>query len=157
MKADTRLFGEIDITEDKIITLENGMIGLPEYQTFALIFDEASEKKASVMWLQSMDDPETAFPVMQPNLVKEDYNPTVNEEMLSPLGTLTDENTYVLVTLTARSDIRQTSVNLKAPIIINTDTKKGCQIIIDGDYPVNTESMRRQREKRKRRSDRCWH
>ena len=57
MKADTRLFGEIDITEDKIITLENGMIGLPEYQTFALIFDEDSEKKDSVMWLQSMDDP----------------------------------------------------------------------------------------------------
>lgn len=136
MKADTRLFGEIDITEDKIITLENGMIGLPEYQTFALIFDETSEKKASVMWLQSMDDPQTAFPVMQPNLVKEDYNPTVNDEMLSALGTLTDENTYVLVTLTARPDITQTSVNLKAPIIINTDTKKGCQIIIDGDYPV---------------------
>lgn len=136
MKADTRLFGEIDIAEDKIITLENGMIGLPEYRRFALIFDEGAEKKAFVMWLQSMDDPETAFPVMQPNLVKEDYNPTVNEEMLSPLGVLTDENTYVLVTLTARTDVKQTSVNLKAPIIINTDTKKGCQIIIDGDYPV---------------------
>ena len=26
MKADTRLFGEIDIAEDKIITLENGMV-----------------------------------------------------------------------------------------------------------------------------------
>ncbi len=136
MKADTRLFGEIDIAEDKIITLENGMIGLPDYRRFALIFDEGAEKKAFVMWLQSMDDPETAFPVMQPNLVKEDYNPTVNEEMLSPLGVLTDENTYVLVILTARADVKQTSVNLKAPIIINTDTKKGCQIIIDGDYPV---------------------
>lgn len=136
MKADTRLFGEIDIAEDKIITLENGMIGLPEYRRFALIFDEEAEKKTSVMWLQSMDDPETAFPVMQPNLVKEDYHPTVNEEMLSALGVLTDENTYVLVTLTARTDVKQTSVNLKAPIIINTDTKKGCQIIIDGDYPV---------------------
>ncbi len=27
MKANTRLFGEIDIDEEKIITLENGMIG----------------------------------------------------------------------------------------------------------------------------------
>ena len=43
MKAVTRLFGEIDIQEDKIITLENGMIGLPEYQKFALIFDEEKE------------------------------------------------------------------------------------------------------------------
>ena len=58
MKADTRLFGEIDIAEDKIITLENGMIGLPEYQTFALIFDEASERKASVMWLSQWTTPD---------------------------------------------------------------------------------------------------
>ena len=67
MKANTRLFGEIDIADDKIITLEDGMIGLPEYRNFALIFDEEKEKdKSSVMWFQSMDDPQTAFPVMQP-------------------------------------------------------------------------------------------
>ena len=83
MKANTRLFGEIDIADDKIITLEDGMIGLPEYRNFALIFDEEKEKdKNSVMWFQSMDDPHTAFPVMQPNLVRPDYNPMVNDEML---------------------------------------------------------------------------
>ena len=50
MKANTRLFGEIDIADDKIITLEDGMIGLPEYRNFALIFDEEKEKdKSSVM------------------------------------------------------------------------------------------------------------
>ena len=137
MKADTRLFGEIDIEEEKIITLENGMIGLPEFQKFALIFDEEKGmKSSSIMWLQSMDDPQTAFPVMQPNTVKPDYNPTVNDEVLSPLGELKEENTYVLVTLTAASDVKETSVNLKAPIVINTDTRKGCQIIVEDDYPV---------------------
>lgn len=137
MKANTRLFGEIDIAEEKLITLENGMIGLPEFCKFALIFDEEKGVAASkVMWFQSMDDPETAFPVMQPNLVKPDYNPTVNDEMLSGLGELTEENTYVLVTLTANADVTKTSVNLKAPIVINTDTRKGCQIIVEDDYPV---------------------
>lgn len=47
MKANTRLFGEIDIADDKIITLEDGMIGLPEYRNFALIFDEEKEKDKS--------------------------------------------------------------------------------------------------------------
>ena len=94
MKANTRLFGEIDIADDKIITLEDGMIGLPEYRNFALIFDEEKEKdKSSVMWFQSMDDPHTAFPVMQPNLVRPDYNPMVNDEMLRPLGGMTEDNT----------------------------------------------------------------
>ncbi len=137
MRANTRLFGEIDIEEEKIITLESGMIGLPEFQKFALIFDEEKGvKPSSVMWFQSMDDPQTAFPVMQPNTVKPDYNPTVNDEVLSALGELKEENTYVLVTLTASSDVKQTSVNLKAPIVINTDTRKGCQIIVEDDYPV---------------------
>jgi len=137
MKANTRLFGEIDIAEDKLIILENGMIGLPEFCKFALIFDEEKGQDASkIMWLQCMDDPQTAFPVMQPNLVKPDYNPTVNDEMLSGLGDLTEENTYVLVTLTANADVTKTSVNLKAPIVINTDTRKGCQIIVEDDYPV---------------------
>lgn len=36
MKANTRLFGEIDIADDKIITLEDGMIGLPEYRNFCI-------------------------------------------------------------------------------------------------------------------------
>ena len=126
MKANTRLFGEIDIADDKIITLEDGMIGLPEYRNFALIFDEEKEKdKSSVMWFQSMDDPHTAFPVMQPNLVRPDYNPMVNDEMLRPL-----------VTLTAAPDPKDTSVNLKAPIVINTDTRRGAQIIVEDDYPV---------------------
>ena len=137
MRAITRLFGEIDIEEDKIITLDKGMVGLPEYRKFALIFDEEKGiEKSSIMWFQSMDDPETAFPVMQPNTVKPDYNPTVSEEQLSSLGDLNDENLYVLVTLTASANIEDTTVNLKAPIVINTETKKGCQIIIEDDYPI---------------------
>lgn len=137
MRAITRLFGEIDIEEDKIITLEKGMIGLPDFRKFALIFDEEKGlKKSSVMWFQSMDDPETAFPVMQPNVVKPDYNPMVSSEILSTLGEMTEENTYVLVTLTASPKVEETTVNLKAPIVINTATKKGCQIIVEDDYPV---------------------
>lgn len=137
MKADTRLFGTIDIEEDKIIRLTGGMIGFPELQNFALIFDEEEkEKKRTIMWLQSMDEPQIAFPVMHPNDVKADYNPTVNDDMLKPLGNLTDENIYILVTVTAKKDVNETSINLKAPIIINTESRLGCQMIVEDDYPV---------------------
>ena len=46
MKADTRLFGEIDIQDDKIITLNEGIIGFPDLQHFTLIFDEEKKEKA---------------------------------------------------------------------------------------------------------------
>lgn len=137
MKADTRIFGEIEIEDDKIITLEKGMIGFPKLNHFALIYDEEKESKYnSIMWLQSMDDPDIAFPVMMPNVVKEDYKPNVSEEMIAPLGTLTDENTYLLVTVTVPKKVEDFSVNLKAPVVINMDNHKGVQLIVEDDYPV---------------------
>lgn len=137
MKAKTRIFGEIEIEDEKIITLEKGMIGFPDLNHFALIFDEEKEQKdTTIMWLQSMDEPDIAFPVMMPHVVKEDYDPNVSEAAIAPLGDLTPENTYLLVTVTVPRNIKEFSVNLKAPIIINMDNRKGVQLIVEDDYPV---------------------
>ena len=137
MKANTRIFGEIEIEDEKIITQEKGMIGFPDLNHFALIFDEEKEQKdTTIMWLQSMDEPDIAFPVMMPHVVKEDYDPNVSEAAIAPLGDLTPENTYLLVTVTVPRNIKEFSVNLKAPIIINMDNHKGMQLIVEDDYPV---------------------
>lgn len=137
MKANTRVFGSIDVADDKIITMEKGMIGFPELTHFALIFDEEKkDKKFKIMWLQSMDDGDIAFPVMDPMQCMEDYKPSVNEEIIAPLGEMTSENTYLLVTVTVPKKVEDFSVNLKAPIVINVNTNKGAQVITEDDYPV---------------------
>ncbi len=136
MKAATRLFGEIEIDESKIITFEDGIIGFPDMKKFTLIFDEEKEGRPSISWLQSMDEPEIAFPVMDPLFVCEAYNPSVEDELLKNLGTIKEDNLYVLVTVTVPQDIKELAVNLKAPIVINTDTRKASQIIVEDDLPV---------------------
>ena len=137
MKAVTRLFGTIDVADEKIIKMERGMIGFPNLTNFALIFDEEKkDKKFKIMWLQSMDDGDVAFPVADPIQLKEDYKPLVNEEIIAPLGEMTEDNTYILVTVTVPKKVEDFSVNLKAPIVINMDTNKGAQIITEDDYPV---------------------
>ena len=104
---------------------------------FALIFDEEKkDKKFKIMWLQSMDDGDIAFPVADPIQLKEDYKPLVNEEIIAPLGEMTEDNTYILVTVTVPKKVEDFSVNLKAPIVINMDSNKGAQIITEDDYPV---------------------
>ena len=51
MKAETRIFGTIEIEDEKIVTMEKGMIGFPELKHFALIFDEEKEEKdRTIMW-----------------------------------------------------------------------------------------------------------
>lgn len=136
MKAATRLFGEIEIDESKIITFEDGIIGFPDMKKFTLIFDEEKEGRPSISWLQSMDEPETAFPVMDPLFICETYNPSVEDELLKNLGTIKEDNLYVLVTVTVPQNIKELAVNLKAPIVINTDTRKASQIIVEDDLPV---------------------
>lgn len=147
MKANTRLFGEIDIEEEKIITLENGMIGFPELQKFTLIYDSESDGKASsIMWLQSMDDGDIAFPVIEPYIIKPDYAPELNDELLSVFGEIKKDNIYVLSTITVPKDIKNMAMNLKAPIVVNMDTNRGGQIIVENDYPVKYKFYNRLKE-----------
>lgn len=137
MKVDTRLFGEIEVEEDKVICFENGIIGFPDCKQFTLIFDETEDgERKNIFWLQSLDESSFALPVMDPLLVKADYNPLVEQELLKSLGNLTEENTYVLVTVTVPSDIKKLSVNLRAPIVINVDELKAEQLIVDDSFPV---------------------
>ena len=113
MKANTRAFGEIEIEDEKIITLEHGMIGFPEYKHFTLIFnEERGDKKSVIKWLQCMDDGDIAFPVMDPTLVKEDYVLNINDEILSPLGEFGNDDTFILVTVTVPTDIEKMTANL---------------------------------------------
>ena len=137
MRVNTRLFGEIEIADEKIITFPSGIIGFPDMTKFTMIYDEEKGTNAGIRWLQSMDEPTFAMPVMDPLVVKEDYNPEVDDEILKNIGTLTPDNILVLVTITVPSDLTQMSVNLQGPIIINVDERKACQVIVDtADCPV---------------------
>lgn len=140
MKVTTKVFGEITIDDDKIITFPQGIVGFPDLTQFALIHD--SEKgNETIHWLQSLQETAFAMPVMDPLLVRADYNPEVDDEMLKQIGTLTAEEMLVLVTVTVPKDLTKMSVNLKGPIVINATEKKAVQVIIDGDeyqvkYPI---------------------
>lgn len=131
MEVNTRIFGLINIEDDKLIHFVNGIVGFPELTTFALIHD--NEKEGGIQWLQSMQEPQFAIPVINPLDVLEGYNPQVEDELLKPIGGLDPENMLVLVTVTVPSDLTKMTVNLRGPIVINAENKKACQVITEGD------------------------
>ena len=136
MTIDTRVFGEVTIDPAKIIHFENGIIGFPELEDFALIYDIEKGNNVGIRWMQSLQEPTFAMPVMDPLIVKPDYNPLVDDEILKPIGKLNPAETLVLVTVTVPKEPKNMSVNLMAPMIINAEEKKAVQIILDGDYEV---------------------
>ena len=136
MLVKTKFFGEVDLPEEKIITLDRGLIGLADYKRYTILYD-CEKEDANICWFQSVEEPTLALPIIKPWIVKEDYNPIVEDELLNHIGELTEDNLVLLLAMTVPQDIKEMSVNLKAPIIINADTRKGAQIICENqDYEV---------------------
>jgi flagellar assembly factor FliW len=66
MQINSRLFGEIDIQDDKLIVFEHGIMGFENLRKFALIFDSDKEGKNKIMWLQSMEEAGLAIEISAP-------------------------------------------------------------------------------------------
>lgn len=133
MVIKTRVFGEVTIDDSKIINFENGIIGFPDLKDFALIHDAEKGNNVGIRWMQSVQEPNFAMPVMDPLIVCPDYNPVVDDEVLKPIGQIDPDELLVLTTVTVPKDIKKMSANLRGPIVINVAERKACQIILDSD------------------------
>ena len=137
MKVNSRIFGEIEIDDNKIIHFPSGIIGFPEMTDFAIIYDEEKGKDAPIRWMQSLQEAGFALPVMDPLLIVKTYNPEVDDNYLIPLGEMREEDTLVLVTVSVPRELEKMSVNLQAPIVINAETRRAAQIIVNPErFPV---------------------
>ena len=131
MVAQTRLFGEVTIDDDKVLEFPNGIIGIEDKHKFAIIYDVDRGKDTSIRWLQSMEDPYLALPVIEPFAILDEYNPIIEDALLENIDNPKDDDIVVLLTLIISSDVTQETANMKAPIVINSATCKGTQIIVE--------------------------
>ena len=137
MKVKTRYYGEIDLDDSKVITFEKGLFGFEEYTKYALMYDSETGESTAIKWLQSVEEPGLALPVIIPTLVKPDYDPIVEDGVLDVLGDWNENNISVLVTMTVPIDLKAMTTNMKAPIIINTESMKGIQVVAENpDYEI---------------------
>lgn len=138
MKVQTKWFGEIEVSDDKIITFEKGIIGFEDWKKYTLVYDAEREEDVSIVWLQAVGEPTLALPIMKPEIVYQNYDPIVEDEIIATLGEdIQNAELMVFCALTVPQDLTKMTINLKAPIIINVDTMKGVQLIADNsDYQV---------------------
>ncbi len=137
MRVKTKYFGEVELDENKVITFDKGLLGFESLKQYTILYDVEEGSSSNISWFQSLDEPALALPVVNPLLVKSDYNPVVEDEVLKSLGEFKDEDLVILLTLTVPTDITKMTSNLKAPLIINSETRKGCQIVVENqDYEV---------------------
>ena len=141
MIVNTKIFGEIEVDESRFINFEDGILGFPDLKRFMLIHDEESGGANLISWMQSIDEPAFAMPVIDPLKVCSDYNPEVEDELLTNLGDVQGDDILVLTTVTVPPEIEKMTANLRAPFIINASNLKACQIILEDEkylikYPI---------------------
>jgi flagellar assembly factor FliW len=125
MEVRTTRFGVIDIAEDRVITLPKGLLGFPRATRFCLL--EPGDD-ACFFWLQSVDEPSLAFVVTDPSLFVTDYSVPLRPEQMSELGLsrLEDAQVFVIVNKVDQ----QLTGNLQGPLVINTLTRTGDQLVL---------------------------
>lgn len=137
MVAETKFFGTIDIEDDKIIEFPMGIIGFEDYKKFALIYDSEREERSKISWLQSLDEPLLALPVINPIDIMDEYNPIIEDELTKIIGDPADVDLLILVSMSIPSDLTKMTANLKAPFIINATKCMAMQVIVENtDYDI---------------------
>jgi flagellar assembly factor FliW len=125
MDVRTTRFGVIQIAEDRVITFPKGLLGFPQAKRYCLL--EPGDD-ACFFWLQSLDEPSLAFVVTDPALFVAEYSVPIRPEQMGELALATLEDAQVFV-IVNKVDATLTG-NLQGPLVINTITRSGEQMVL---------------------------
>jgi flagellar assembly factor FliW len=128
MKIQTTRFGTIDVKEEQVLTLVEGMLGFSECNRYVLMDDEIGEP---FMWMQSLDIPSLAFVVIDPAIILPSYHFSVKKEQIKALETNNVEDLQVYVIVTMAANILDVTVNLQGPLVVNKKKRIGQQIVLN--------------------------
>ena len=135
LTINTSQFGEINVKPDNVITFVQPILGFDEFRKFVLIEDE---KFFPIQWIQSVENPDLAFPIVNPGLLNIKYDIDTSSTSMSSLKLKNIEavTTYTLLVIPSNR-IDEVRTNLKAPIFINIEERLAVQVVYeDTKYPV---------------------
>ena len=131
----TARFGTIEVEPADLVVLSSGLIGFPDLRQFVLI---RHSETGPYRWLQSVDDGNFAFLVVDPAEIVQNYGPQMPHWVASTLnlGRDTARLVYTVVTI-PRGRPQEMTVNLAGPIVVNAETGQSVQIVLDDEaYPI---------------------
>lgn len=131
MRYQTRDFGEIEVETGQILNFQQPIFGFDDYRQYAVLHDpEAGE---DVAWLQSLEEPDLCFVLVNAEVIAPSYQPGLPAELPKTIGE-GDYECWLIAVI--REEFSQSTINLKSPVLINWKSGFGAQVILEGDYPV---------------------
>lgn len=134
VKIDTERFGTLEVAKSDWIEIKGSILGFERCRRFVLLLHD---ENTPLCWLQSLEDPNLAFVVINPLVIKPDYQPLLQKIDLEFLGIKDLCEMVLLAIVTVRSNPFRITANLRAPLVINGTSRQANQIILeDTEYPI---------------------
>ncbi len=140
MEINTSQFGEISVNQNKIIEFAREILGFEGYTKFTIIDNLEDE---IFYWLQSVEDPDLAFMMIDPTEFIADYKIDIPAKFREKIKLKTKQEMVVYTLVVIQEEKNYVSTNLKAPIIINHKQQKGGQLVLETDYPTRYYLMKK--------------
>lgn len=129
------IFGDIQYTDDDLLLMPLGLVGMPHLTQF-LILD--FEKDHAFKALISTEEPGINFLISDPRNFRADFDNRFLEPTREALKVEAEEEFAVFVLCTWRGKFESTTGNLLGPIVVNARTRKAMQVILEsGSYTTH--------------------
>lgn len=126
---ETSRFGTIEVDPEKIITVTSAFAGFPESRRFVL---RQHSNRSPFMWLQSLDNPDLAFVVIQASRLVPQYQPDLPAAVKRELGDERGNGLDLLLILSIpKGQPEQMTANLLGPVILNPVSQLAKQVLLD--------------------------
>lgn len=125
----TSRFGPLDIDDEKIITMTTPFLGFSAERRFILL---PHGPDSVFWWLQSVDNPDLAFVVIQPAKIAPLFNPAISPQLRQEVQAADPEELEILVILTIPPGRPEAmTANLLGPVLLNPVKRLAKQILLD--------------------------
>lgn len=142
MDIQAAALGTVEVREEEIIRFEQGLPGFEHLARFVLA--EVGEGLPFYL-LQSLEEPNISFLIVDPFLYYPEYEVVLPSSLQEELGIKDHSMAAIMCIVTTPADVQQSTVNLQAPLVINTEQRLGRQYIISGtEYHTRHALMRSQ-------------
>lgn len=138
MKLKTKYIGEVSVDRSKMIHFPSGLPGFQNETEFVLL-NFPGELSTTFQTLQSTKSANLAFIVTNPYHFYQNYEFKLDEQIIEQLEIEQEQDVAVITIVTLKNPFEKSTMNLKAPVIINFEKRLGKQYILNTDkYETRT-------------------
>jgi len=117
-------FGDIEIDDAKTIVVPRGLLGFPDARRYVLL----PRPGKRVAWLQSLDIPELAFPVVD-GATFPGYPQPPATELAREAGLGANDVAVLIVVMAPKG--QGLLGNMLAPLVVDIETRSCAQVVLD--------------------------